>query len=154
MDPRQIIDIRQIIKDLRHNHTVILSTHILPEVSMTCDRVVIINGGQVTVIDTPDNLMEGTQHHRLIHLEVQGPEDAVFTQLQGLEGVVNVEKDGAGSNGTSMYTLATIKDRDVRAEVAQVVVQQGWQLLELRPQRLSLEEVFVQLVTEEEAADA
>ncbi len=61
LDPRQIVDIRQTIKNLRHDHTVILSTHILPEVSMTCDRVVIINGGQVVAIDTPENLMERTQ---------------------------------------------------------------------------------------------
>jgi ABC-2 type transport system ATP-binding protein len=154
LDPKQIIEIRRIIKGLRHDHTVLLSTHILPEVSMTCDRVVIINGGQVTAVDTPDNLTERTQHYRLIHLEVQGPDDAIQAHLQSLEGVVNVEPHGTSPAGGSLYTLATIKERDVRAEVAQAVVQQGWQLLELSPQRLSLEEVFVQLVTEEGKADA
>lgn len=149
LDPRQIIEIRQIIKDLRHEHTVILSTHILPEVSMTCDRVVIISGGQVVAVDTPDNLTERGQPHRRIHLEVQGPEDAVLAHLQGLKGVLQVEKDGVSPDGAPTYTLATVKERDLRAEVAQAVVQQGWQLLELRPVRLSLEEVFVQLVTEE-----
>jgi ABC-2 type transport system ATP-binding protein len=149
LDPKQIIEIRRIIKDLRHDHTVILSTHILPEVSMTCDRVVIISGGQVTAVDTPDNLTERTQNHRLMHLEIQGPEDAVLAHLHSLDGVLNVENHGTSSTGSPMYTLVSVKERDMRAEVAQTVVQQGWKLLELRPQRLSLEEVFVQLVTEE-----
>ncbi len=154
LDPGQIIDIRQIIKDLRRERTVILSTHILPEVSLTCDRVVIIRGGQVTAVDTPDNLTERTQRHRLIRLEVQGPEDAVLGHLQGIEGVVKVEKEHTHSVATSLYTLATVKDRDLRADVAQAIIQQGWQLLELRSHRLSVEEVFSELVTEEETADA
>jgi ABC-2 type transport system ATP-binding protein len=154
LDPKQIIDIRQLIKDLRHEHTVILSTHILPEVSMTCDRVVIISGGQVTAVDTPDNLTERAEQHRLMHLEVQGPEEAVLAHLQRLEGVLSVEKNGTNHGGAPTYTLATTKARDMRAEVAQAIVHQGWQLLELRPLRLSLEEVFVQLVTEESAEDA
>jgi ABC-2 type transport system ATP-binding protein len=154
LDPKQIIDIRQIIKALRHDHTVILSTHILPEVSMTCDRVVIISGGQVTAVDTPENLTERTQRHRLIRLEVQGPEDAVTAYLRGLDGVLSVERDGPSPAGSPIYTVATTKARDMRADIALAVVQQGWQLLELYAQRLSLEEVFVQLVTEEQETDA
>jgi ABC-2 type transport system ATP-binding protein len=154
LDPRQIIEIRDIIKGLRREHTVILSTHILPEVSMTCDRVVIISGGQVTAVDTPDNLTERAQRHRLIHLAVQGPEEAVMAHLQRLDGVLHIEAQGANAQGVSAYTLATTKARDVRADIARAVVEQGWQLLELRPLRLSLEEVFVQLVTEESEADA
>ena len=154
LDPRQIIEIRRIIKGLRHEHTVILSTHILPEVSMTCDRVVIISGGQATAVDTPDNLTERAQRHRLIHLEVQGPEADVLSHLQHLDGVLSVEPQGTHADGVLSYTLATTKARDVRADIARAVVRQGWQLLELRPLRLSLEEVFVQLVTEEGTADA
>ena len=154
LDPRQIIDIRQTIKNLRQNHTVILSTHILPEVSMTCDRVVIINGGQVVAIDTPEHLTERTQPYRSIHLEVQAPEEAVLAHLQALRGVLTVAKNGANPDGATVYTLTTDKERDMRAEVAQAVVQQGWPLLELRAVRLSLEEVFVQLVTEEGEAHA
>lgn len=149
LDPRQIIDIRQTIKNLKHEHTVILSTHILPEVSMTCDRVVIITGGQVVAVDTPDNLTERTQAYRSVHLEVQGPEEAVLAHLQRVSGVLTVEKNGVTAGGAVAYTLTTDKERDVRAELAQAVVQQGWLLLELRAIRLSLEEVFVQLVTEE-----
>lgn len=154
LDPRQIIDIRQTIKNLRHNHTVILSTHILPEVSMTCDRVVIINGGQVVAVDTPENLTERTQPYRSIHLEVQGPEAAVLAHVQKLAGILTVAKNGESPGGATVYTLTTDKERDMRAEVAQAIIQQGWQLLELRAVRLSLEEVFVQLVTEEGEAHA
>lgn len=154
LDPRQIIEIRQIIKNLRHEHTVILSTHILPEVSMTCDRVVIISGGQVTAVDTPDNLTERTQQHRRIQLEVQGPEAEVTARLLSLDGIVSVEPNGTNPGEPCRYTVSTTKDRDLRADIARAVVHQGWHLLELRPLRLSLEEVFVQLITEEDAADA
>jgi ABC-2 type transport system ATP-binding protein len=152
LDPRQIIDIRNVIKNLRHEHTVILSTHILPEVSMTCDRVVIISGGQVVAIDTPENLTERTQQYYRLHLEIQGPEEAVRTHLLHLPGVLHVETEEGLSPGAVAYTLTTTKEQDLRPEVAQAVVQQGWKLLELRPVRLSLEEVFVQLMTEEEHA--
>src|SRR5688572_27063713 len=133
LDPKQIVDIRQTIKNLRHEHTVILSSHILPEVSMTCDRVVIISAGQVVAIDTPNNLAQRAQNHHLVHLEVQGPEAAVLSYLQGFEGIVQVEKNTTDMPGASVYTLTTTKERDLRPEIAQAVVQQGWKLLELRP---------------------
>lgn len=149
LDPRQIIDIRDLIKNLRGSHTVILSTHILPEVSMTCDRVVIISAGQVVAIDTPANLAERSQSYHRVHLEVQGPKEMVLLYLQRLNGVLSVEMNGLQSGDVATYTLTAAKVHDVRADVAQAVVQQGWRLLELRPLRLSLEDVFVQLVTEE-----
>ena len=152
LDPKQIIDIRQIIKNLRHERTVILSTHILPEVSMTCDRVVILNTGQAVAIDTPANLIARVQQHHRMHLEVQGPEDAVLAGLRDLHGVISVEKSDTATSQTLLCTLTTTKEQDIRATIAQAVVQQGWQLLELRSLRLSLEDVFVQLVTEEENA--
>jgi ABC-2 type transport system ATP-binding protein len=149
LDPKQIVDIRQTIKNLRHEHTVILSTHILPEVSMTCDRVVIISAGQVVAVDTPDNLAQRAQNHHLVHLEVHAPEAAILAYFQEFKGVLQVEKTAVGSSGEATYTLTTTKERDLRPEIAQAVVQQGWQLLELRPLRLSLEDIFVQLVTAE-----
>ncbi len=154
LDPKQIIDIRQIIKNLRYDHAVILSTHILPEVSMTCDRVVIINAGQVAAIDTPDNLTERAQPHYRIHLEIQGPMDTVLTYLRNLKGVLSIEPSAPVPDGSLVCTLTTTKERDMRAAVAEAIVQQGWRLLELRPLRLSLEDVFVQLVTDEGETDA
>jgi ABC-2 type transport system ATP-binding protein len=154
LDPRQIIDMRQMIAKLRHEHTVVLSTHILPEVSMTCDRVVIMSAGQVVAIDTPVKLTERVQQYRRLYLQVQGPEAAVFACLRTLKGVLSVDKDAMPADDTLACALTTTKEWDMRAEVARAIVQQGWQLLELRPLRLSLEDVFVQLVTEEEHGDA
>jgi ABC-2 type transport system ATP-binding protein len=105
-------------------------------------------------VDTPDNLTERAQRHRLIHVAIQGPAEAVLSHLQHLDGVLSVESQETNQHGVCEYTLATTKARDVRADLARAVVEQGWQLLELRALRLSLEEVFVQLVTEEDAADA
>lgn len=154
LDPGHMFDIRQIVNNLRHHHTVMLSTHILPEVRVTCDRVVVVSDGQIIAVDTPDNLTAQTQRHRLFVLEVLGPSDHVHTHLQRIDGVVCVEKEDSDSALSSCYTLVTMKDRDLRAHIAHTVIQQGWQLLELRPQRLTLEQVFAQLVTEEERVDA
>lgn len=153
LEPRHMIDIRQIIKNLRQRHTVILSTYSLPEVRMICDRVMVINGGQITAVDTPDNLIQQAQRYCLLYLDVQGPHDRIHAHLQGVEGVVSVAQEGPDADAISCYTLVTLKDRGLRAHIAQSIIQQGWQLLELRLQRLSLEEVFAQLVTEEEGVD-
>lgn len=153
LEPGHMIDLRQTIKNLRQHHTIILSTHIVPEVSMTCDRVVVMDGGHITAVDTPDNLMQQARRHCLLYLEVQGPQDRIHAHLQGIEGVVSVAGVGPDSAATAAYTLVTLKDRDLQSHIAQTVIQQGWQLLQLRRQRLSLEEVFAQLVTEEEGAD-
>lgn len=153
LEPQQTIDLRQMIQNLRHAYTVILSTHILPEVSTTCDRVVIINAGQVAAVDTPRNLTEQVQHYWRMRLEVQGPAAAVLPYLRSLQGILSVESDAAEASETLVCTLTTTRERDRRAEVAQAVVQQGWPLLELRPLRLSLEDVFGQLVTEEASDD-
>jgi ABC-2 type transport system ATP-binding protein len=154
LQPRHMIDIRQMINDLRQRHTVILSTHSLPEARMTCDRVMVISGGQITAVDTPDNLTQQARHHCLLYLDVQGPQDRIHTHLQGIKGVVSVAREGPDSDAISCYTLVALKDRDLRAHIAQSIIQQGWQLLELRLQRLRLEEVFAQLVTEEEGVNA
>jgi ABC-2 type transport system ATP-binding protein len=153
LELQQTIDLRQMIQNLRHAYTVILSTHSLTEVSTTCDRVVIINAGQVAAIDTPRNLTERVQHSWRMRLEVQGPAATVLPYLRSLQGILSVESDAAEASDTLVCTLTTTRERDRRAEVAQAVVQQGWPLLELRPLRLSLEDVFVQLVTEEASDD-
>lgn len=153
LDPRQIIDIRQMIRQLRHRHTVILSTHILPEVSMTCDRVVIINNGRVAAIDTPANLTQRGQAQHRIHVEVDGPATAVLAHLRQLPEVLDVVCEAPANHPACVCTVTTPKTRDMRGEIAQAIVQQGWLLLELRPLRLSLEDVFVQLVTAEGDVD-
>ncbi|MEK9148970.1 MAG: ATP-binding cassette domain-containing protein [Candidatus Desantisbacteria bacterium] len=148
LDPKQIIDIRKLIKDLAGKRTIILSTHILPEVSMTCQRVVIINEGKVIAVDTPQNLTSKIQGAGRIVVKIDGPWQEVLKGLQGISGVNKVDRKDA-SNGLSEFVIDTAKGLDLRKEIAPVTVKNGWGLLELRPVEMSLEEIFVKLVTKE-----
>jgi ABC-2 type transport system ATP-binding protein len=149
LDPRQIIDIRQLIKGLAGQKTVILSSHILPEVSMTCQRVIIINHGRLVAVDTPENLTTKLQTSSRLLVRVEGPATDVVRALGAVPGVQTVKEDGSGPGQVATCIIESKKDRDVRKDVAAAVVRQNWGLLELRPVDLTLEEVFVRLVTEE-----
>jgi ABC-2 type transport system ATP-binding protein len=152
LDPKQIIETRKLIHSLSGEHTIILSTHILPEVSSTCQRVIIINQGRLEAIDTPENLTARLQGHETIFTEVEGPAEEVAAKLQALRGVSRVSwKDGRA--GRTQFEVAASKDHYLRAEIAAAVVQSGWKLHELRPIGLSLEEIFLKLTTDEKAAD-
>jgi ABC-2 type transport system ATP-binding protein len=154
LDPRQIIDIRQLIKGLAGQKTVILSTHILPEVSMTCQRVVIINRGRLVAVDTPENLTTKLQTSSRLLVRVEGPATDVVRALGAVSGVQTVKEDGVGPASVVTCVVESKKDRDVRKDIAAAVVRQNWGLLELRPVDLTLEEVFVRLVTEEKESTA
>jgi ABC-2 type transport system ATP-binding protein len=149
LDPKQIIDTRRLIKELGGDHTIILSTHILPEVSQTCQRVVIINKGRVVAVDTPDNLTSRLRGSETMLVQVDSPAgDDVKHALGIVPGVTNVAV--SESHGTtSSYEVSSDTGRDVRRQLAAVVVSNGWGLLELRPLRMSLEEIFLHLTTEE-----
>ena len=149
LDPKQIIETRRLIKELAGNHTIILSTHILPEVSQTCDRVVIINKGRVVAVDTPGNLTRRLRGSETMFVQVE-PSDAAAAAaaLSTVPGVVRVgQAEGSGPGGFEVESEA---GRDVRRELARAVVLGGQHLLELRPMRLSLEEIFLSLTTEEQ----
>jgi ABC-2 type transport system ATP-binding protein len=154
LDPRQIIDIRQLIKGLAGRKTVILSTHILPEVSMTCQRVIIINRGRLVAVDTPENLTTKLQTSSRLLVRVEGPATDVVRALGTVSGVQTVKEDGVGPANTVTCVIESKKDLDVRKDIAAAVVRQNWGLLELRPVDLTLEEVFVRLVTEEKESTA
>jgi ABC-2 type transport system ATP-binding protein len=154
LDPRQIIDIRQLIKGLAGQKTVILSTHILPEVSMTCQRVIIINRGRLVAVDTPENLTTKLQTSSRLLVRVEGPATEVVRALGAVAGVQTVKEDGSGPARVVTCVVESKKDRDVRKDVAATVVRQNWGLLELRPVDLTLEDVFVRLVTEEKESTA
>jgi len=154
LDPRQIIEIRQLIKGLAGQKTVILSTHILPEVSMTCQRVIIINRGRLVAVDTPENLTTKLQTSSRLLVRVEGPATDVVRALGAVSGVQTVKEDGSGLGHVVTCVIESKKDRDVRKDVAAAVVCQNWGLLELRPVDLTLEEVFVRLVTEEKESAA
>ena len=146
LDPSQIVEIRSLIKNLEGSHTVILSSHILPEVSQLCHRVIIIHRGQIVASDTPENLSRQMGHGARISLTVKGPEAQVTAALQGLPGVGRVDSRGEGR-----YLVEGGNGQDLRPELARLLVQQGFDLLELKSQEFSLEDVFLNLVTEEES---
>ena len=149
LDPLQIIEIRNLIKGLAGDHTVILSSHILPEVTMTCQRVVIINQGQLVAEDTYEGLQSRVQQGRRLFVRLaRGETGAVHAAFSGLEGVlrVNLEPDDGGVAHRVEYS----PEHDVREDLARLAVEHGWGLLEMRRDDLSLEEVFLQLTTEED----
>ena len=153
LDPKQIIETRELIKGLAGDHTIILSTHILPEVSQTCQRVVIINNGHVVAIDTPENLTARLQGSETMYVQVEGDSTAVLPALERLAGVTRVRV--ADSRGDVVgYEVDSERGRDVRRELGRAVVGHNWGLLELRPMRMSLEEIFLHLTTEEQPTEA
>lgn len=149
LDPKQIIEIRELIKKLAGKRTVILSTHILPEVSMTCQRVVIINEGRVVAEDTPQNLARALEKSNQILLEIEGPSSEVASELAKIPGVLRVNLKDSLSQNMHLYLVESEKDIDIRRELSSKIVHKDWGLLEIRPVSMNLEDVFVKLVTEE-----
>jgi ABC-2 type transport system ATP-binding protein len=151
LDPRQIIETRNLIKALGGEHTIILSTHILPEVSATCSRVVIISNGRVVAEDTPDNLTRRLRGSERIELEVSGPVAKVAAKLRALPNVLDVEEQALPIDGRVRLLVDAGVEHDVRADVAATVVKGGCSLYQLRNVGMSLEEVFLQLTTQDSA---
>ena len=148
LDPKQIIETRELIKELAGDHTIILSTHILPEVSQTCQRVVIINKGHVVALDTPDNLTARLRGSETIYVQVDTNGLDAAGALERIAGVTRVAESDR-RDGLVGYEIESQHGRDVRRDLARAVVSNGWGLLELRPMRMSLEEIFLSLTTEE-----
>ncbi|MCU0527155.1 MAG: ABC transporter ATP-binding protein [Elainella sp. Prado103] len=158
LDPRQIIDVRNLIKSLAGDHTIILSTHILPEVSMTCSRVAIINRGRVVATNTPEQLMAELAGETGYELEVEGDIALAQARLAALPGVKTVEPivdsvEGSGEPSRQKLRLSLVTGTDPGREIAAVVVNSGLGLYEMRRTRVSLEKVFLELTTEEKAID-
>ena len=153
LDPKQIIETRRLIKELAGNHTIILSTHILPEVSQTCQRVVIINKGRVVAVDTPDNLTSRLRGSETMYVQVDAAGADIAPSLGRVAGVTRVAETDR-RNGLVGYEVESESGRDVRRELAKTIVAGGWGLTELRPMRMSLEEIFLSLTTDEAAAAA
>lgn len=151
LDPKQIIEVRHLIKSLAGSHTIILSTHILPEVSMTCDRVVIINKGKIAAVDTPANLTLQLKGGLKIRLEAQAPEGALKETIQKIPGANRVEFETAHSDGHRIVTVEVAQGKDIRSEIASAIVSKGWPLYELRGVSRSLEDIFLELTTDDAA---
>jgi ABC-2 type transport system ATP-binding protein len=150
LDPKQIIETRQLIKGLGGEHTIILSTHILPEVEMTCGRVVIIDKGRVVAEDTPSNLTHRLRGAGALRVEARGDRTLLEDALRGVPGVVSVHANTAG-DGTVSLEVEAEAGRDVRPEVARAVMQKGADLLGLSQVGMSLEDIFIHLTTHEAA---
>ena len=150
MDPRQIVEIRNVIKGLRGSHTIILSTHILPEATAVCDRVIIVNEGRVVAVDTYEQLAARLRRSEKTLVRVARPDGRLTGRLAALRGAVHVTP----GEGTGEVIVEAGLGADLREEIARTVVEAGAGLLELRPLAMSLEDVFLRLVTHEEAAEA
>ncbi|MBA7642895.1 Vitamin B12 import ATP-binding protein BtuD [subsurface metagenome] len=146
IDPIQVAMTRQLIKELGKERTILLSTHILSEVSVTCDRVIIINEGRIVAEDRIENLSSVVSDSKRIRLEVEGPAEKVAERLRQVKGVLQV------SYGDSHYIVECSAGQDPRGKIMETIVQGGWTLLSLESIEMSLEDIFLKLITEEKAS--
>jgi ABC-2 type transport system ATP-binding protein len=148
LDPKQIIETRELIKGLGGDHTIILSTHILPEVSMTCGRVVIINKGKVVAEGTPDELTHRLKGAAALRVEARGEAARLLDALRAVPNVEAVHPRGE-AGAVAVFEVEAMAGHDVRPEIARAVVQKGFDLLGLTQAGMSLEEIFLHLTTTE-----
>ena len=150
LDPQQIIEIRALIRELSGRRTVCLSTHILPEASLLCRRVIIINKGRLVTIDTPENLKSRLQQSMVIDVVVRGALDEIQTSIASLPGVASVTHLDSTDDQTHTIRVESRENEDIREMLSEAVVVKGFGLLGLKAIDMSLEDIFVQLVTSEE----
>ncbi len=153
LDPKQIIEIRKLIKALGKDHTIILSSHILPEVSAVCDRVVIINKGKIAAIDTPENLSKKLSDFSRFTITIAGPEARVRDAIQEVYGIKYLETQGGSNKDEYSYIVEADKEIDVRKPLFNKLAEHGFAILELKSLSLSLEDIFLQLTTTEQKED-
>ena len=148
LDPKQIVEIRNLIKSLAQNHTVILSTHILPEVAMTCSKVIIIHQGKIVAEDSFENLEKSLHEKPRIAVTIKNPPRdirQVIPVLKNIDGVVSVI-----TQSPTNYIIETSSDNDSRELISEIIVKNKWGLLELKQEKISLEEVFIKLTLAED----
>ena len=150
IDPIQVVETRQLIKDLGKDHTIILSSHILPEVSMICDRVIIIHEGQIVAIDDPVNLGTNLSGIERVELEIKGPNSEIINILESVPGVEDIERIRVSGGAYHRYHITVSLGQDIRTDLASKVIENGWGLLKLQSLGMSLEEIFLRLTIEEE----
>jgi ABC-2 type transport system ATP-binding protein len=148
LDPKQILEVRELIKSLAGEHTIVLSTHILPEVEQTCHRVIIIDKGKIAAVGTPASLRLQAKGAEQVFIEVEGPEAEVLSRLRTTPAVSQVRVVST-ENGRSRYEIEGQAHVDIRRDVARAIVNGGWGLLELRATSMSLEDVFIKITTED-----
>jgi len=152
LDPKQINEIRGLIKGLGGNRTIVLSTHILPEVAMICNKVVIIDEGKVIAMDSPENLTQQLMQSRRVRIIVRGPSILIEERLKDIPGIKRVERKNPSEDAPCVFELESNLEIDIRSSAAAQIVKNGWELLELRSISMSLEDIFLKLTTKEKEA--
>lgn len=145
LDPKQIIEIRNLIKELGKRHTVILSSHILPEVQAVCERVVIINKGKIAAEDTPEGLSRKMAKTSRVQLSAEGPARDIIQKLRVLPGIRNAELFQEKENGINIYEIENDPDQDVRKQIFFEMARNSWPIIEMRSMDPTLEEIFLQV---------
>jgi ABC-2 type transport system ATP-binding protein len=149
LDPQQVVEIRNLIKSLAGKRTIILSTHILPEASVTCEKVIIIHQGRIVAVDTPQRLMERLEKSSRTVLQIEGAPQEIAERLRMIPGVIKVVEQGGVSPGVCSFEVEYEKEREISSELLSVVSRSKWKLIEMRAEKMSLEDIFIKVVTEE-----
>ena len=145
LDPKQIIEVRTLIRKLGKNHTVILSSHILSEVQAVCDKIIVINEGKVVANDTEEHLSQKLSGEHKLTVKIQGVKDKIVRAMQGIKGVEKVICDASHKDGVNDIRIEAKEGVDIRRDVFETVVKNGWYMLELKTSELSLEDIFLKL---------
>ncbi len=148
IDPRQVVHIRNLIKELGKEHTVILSSHILPEVSQVCSRIMVMDHGKIVAVDRPENLSARLKSAQRYEIEAKGPEEKIIAVLSKVKGVSKATMEGTGKK--RRYIVESRHGKDIRDELSSAIVASGFRLLGLKAQDMSLEDIFLSLTTKEE----
>ena len=149
LDPQQIIETRTLIRELGREHTIILSSHILPEVQAVCSRVLIINKGKIVASDTPENLSRGLVGANRMTVRVAGPEKEVLELVRGVADVLKADAVGSRETGTVDILVEARKDRDVRSQIFGALAKANYPIVMMKAMDMSLEDIFLNLTTEE-----
>ncbi|HOM02305.1 MAG TPA: ATP-binding cassette domain-containing protein [Acetivibrio sp.] len=149
LDPNQILEVRNVIKDLRKEHTIILSTHIMQEVSAVCERIVIINKGKIVAVDTPENLSKAISDNLRFTIKIAGEKSSVIGALRAVDGVKNVEVRDKVEDDVYVYAVDSDKEVDVRKPIFFTMAKLGYPILETKEEEMGLEEIFRELTTKD-----
>lgn len=153
LDPKQIIEIRDLIRSLKDNHTILISSHILSEISAIADRVVIINKGKIVADNTPEELSEGLMHNKKVNVRLKANSDDILKALRKFTFIKCLEVKKDVEEGTTDLVLESMEQIDLREKVFEFAKQNNFVLLMLQPFNMSLEEVFLQVTDENSSAD-
>ncbi len=147
LDPKQITQIREVIRNLGKNHTIILSSHILSEVSKLCRKVIILNQGKLITIDTPENLENKVKKETIIKLTIEGEKEKIENLAKTISGIETIEFIKDNEDGTKEYNIISKKDKDIRKELFSKYAKEQMTIFELKKIEVSLEEAFIELIT-------